>query len=494
MSDEDKDKPEGADGFTPAPPPPQLSEEEAGIAPATETASADGEPAAGETLPEGSVHVPQDTAKRALEAVQILVENNRSASQQLESLMSIVLDAAEVANRSASHVTTTGGQLNKAAEKLIDGAQKTSMQSKIVLALAAAVLVGCGGTFSFIAVQLQSKVEQLDEMMLAVGKRAVDLKRRMESMDDISSQLAELNLKQENTQSVQQAIEDKIATIVELAKNGAPKKTPAPEPAPAGKPSEPAKKTEKSEKQEKSEAQKKAEADTADAKKLEAQKKAEAEAAAAKRSEALAKAEAAKAEAARARAEAAKAEAARAEAANKALLQQLAGLDALLKEQSKSVKDLNGQVSNLNGSVQHVEALKKEVESLSKQQAQQEKQRALEAERAAQELAAANARRERELKEKERELARERDRAKERELAREREAAKERELAREREAAAAREREAAISRERELAKEREKEAKAKEKTVAYNREQSRPSGNVGNEVPAYSKPAVAKPE
>ncbi len=476
MSDEDKDKPEGGDGFTPAPPPPQLSEEEAGVAPAAEATADDGEHTGDTILPDGSVHVPQDTAKRALEAVQILVENNRSASQQLESLMSIVLDAAEVANRSASHVTTTGGQLNKAAEKLIDGAQKTSNQSKIVLALAAAVLVGCGGTFSFIAVQLQSKVEQLDEMMLAVGKRAVDLKRRMESMDDIHTQLTELNLKQENTQSVQQAIEDKIAAIMELAKGGATKKAAEPVPAPAPtKPAEPSKKSEKADKTEKAEKPEKPE-------KTEATKKADAEAAEKR------------AEAAKARAEAAKAEAARAEAANKALLQQLAGLDALLKEQSKSVKDLNGQVTNLNGSVQHVEALKKEVETLSKQQVQQEKQRALEAERAAQELAAANARRERELKEKERELARERDRAKEREIAREREAAKERELAREREAAAAREREAAIARERELAKEREKETKAKEKTVAYNREQSRPSGNVGNEVPAYSKPAVAKPE
>ncbi len=331
MSDEDKDKPEGADGFTPAPPPPQLSEEEAGIAPAAEISGAGGEHAEGDALPEGSVHVPQDTAKRALEAVQILVENNRSASQQLESLMSIVLDAAEVANRSASHVTTTGGQLNKAAEKLIDGAQKTSTQSKIVLALAAAVLVGCGGTFSFIAVQLQSKVEQLDEMMLAVGKRAVDLKRRMESMDDIHTQLTELNLKQENTQSVQQAIEDKIATIVELAKNGAPKKVPEPAPAPA-KPAEPVKKSEKSDKSEKTEKAEKSDKPE----KAEAAKKADAEAAA-KKAEAQAKAEAAKAEAAKARAEAAKAEAARAEAANKALLQQLAGLDALLKAQSKSV-------------------------------------------------------------------------------------------------------------------------------------------------------------
>jgi len=74
MSDEDKDKPEGADGFTPAPPPPQLSEEEAGIPPADPASAADDEHAGGDTLPDGSVHVPQDTAKRALEAVKILVE------------------------------------------------------------------------------------------------------------------------------------------------------------------------------------------------------------------------------------------------------------------------------------------------------------------------------------------------------------------------------------------------------------------------------------
>ena len=457
MSDADNDKTqaEGADGFSPAPPPPQLTEEEAGIVPEGESAEiANGD---------GNISVSKDTANRALEAVQILVENNRSASQQLESLMTIVLDAAEVANRSASHVTTTGGQLNKAAEKLIDGAQRTSNQSKVVLALVAAVLVGCAGTFSFIAVQLQAKVEQLDEMMLAVGKRAVDLKRRMESMDDINTQLTELNLKQESTQSVQQAIEEKIATIIDIAK-GTPKKAPEPVGKPAVVQPEPAapKKAEKAETTEP--APKKAETNNADnAKKIEA---------------------------AKAKAEAAKAEAARAEAANKALLQQLSGLDALLKEQSKSVKDLSGQVNNLQGSVSNVEAIKKDVEGLAKLQQQQERTRALEAEKAAQEQAAANARRDKELKDKERELARERDRLREREVARERELAKEREAARERELA--KEREAA--RERELAKEREKESKPKERSVAYNREQSRPSGNASTDVPAYNKPSVAKPE
>ena len=442
MSDADNDKTQApsADGFSPAPPPPQMTEEEAGIVPEGESAETDGG--------DGNISVSKDTANRALEAVQILVENNRSASQQLESLMTIVLDAAEVANRSASHVTTTGGQLNKAAEKLIDGAQRTSNQSKVVLALVAAVLVGCAGTFSFIAVQLQAKVEQLDEMMLAVGKRAVDLKRRMESMDDINTQLTELNLKQESTQSVQQAIEDKIATIIDIAK-GAPKKAPEPVGKPAAAQPEPA-----------------------------APKKAETAEPAPKKADASNAENAKKIEAAKAKAEAAKAEAARAEAANKALLQQLSGLDALLKEQSKSVKDLSGQVNNLQGSVSNVEAIKKDVEGLAKLQQQQERTRALEAEKAAQEQAAANARRDKEMKDKERELARERDRLRERDAARDRELAKEREAARE----------------RELAKEREKESKPKERSVAYNREQSRPSGNTGTDVPAYNKPSVAKPE
>jgi hypothetical protein len=114
MSDEAKDgstpevKLDAAGGFMPEPAPPSLSPEEAGEA-------INGDIEIANTMPDGSVAVPHDTAKRALEAVQILVENNRAASQQLESLMSIVLDAAEVANRSAAAVATTGGHVNKAA-------------------------------------------------------------------------------------------------------------------------------------------------------------------------------------------------------------------------------------------------------------------------------------------------------------------------------------------------------------------------------------------
>jgi hypothetical protein len=311
MSDDAKDEqaasaPSG-DGFTPAPPPPALSDEEAAAA---EAAAAMG----GDTiLPDGTVAVPQDTAKRALEAVQILVENNRSASQQLESLMGIVLDAAEVANRSASAVATTGTHVNKAAEKLIDGAKKTSMQAKVVLALAAAVLVGTAGTFSFMTVQLHGKVEQLDEMLLAVGKRAVDLKRRMETMDDIHAALEELNLKQENTQSVQQAIEDKIGRLVDSGKPLTRK-----EAAPAEAPVEPAKAApQKSEKPP-----------------AKSEQKADQKAERSDKSDAPAKTTQAPNRTANIK----KMSAAKSEGEDAALLEQLSGLDTLLKEQSRAAR------------------------------------------------------------------------------------------------------------------------------------------------------------
>lgn len=400
-------------GFMPEPAPPRMTPEEAGLPAETMADNTEPDPAAAEDAapdeisladvqPDGSVAVPQDTARRALEAVQVLVENNRGASQQLEALMGIVLDAAEVANRSASAVATSGGHVNRAAEKLVDGAERSSTQAKLVLGIAGAVLVGAAGVFSFMSVQLQNKVAQLDEVMLAVGKRAVDLKRRMETMDEIQLALQDLKVAQESTQSVQQVIEERIAKLAEAP-------PPRPEPAkPAATPPP---------------------AETAAARK--------------------------------AAAEAARERAAKTQAENRQLLQQLTTLDAMLKEQSKAVKELSAQVGTLQGSVSSAE-------ELAAQQRLREKEMA-------QELAAEKARRQKELRDKERELVRERERA------REREAAKERELAREREAA--RERQAAVEREAE-----------RQRAVSYRRDQSRPTGTPPDAtVPTFTSSGGTQP-
>ena len=360
MNDSVKDnnnKPAGSAGFSPEPAPPQVDATNAvDLETPAELEASDEAAAESENL-----YVHPDSAKKALEAVQILVQNNREASQQLESLMGIVLDAAEVANRSASAVATTGNQLFKAAEKLATGSRKAGTQSIIVLTLAASVLVGTAGTFTFMTIQLNQKIEQVDAMLLAVGKRAVDLKSRMESMDDIHSSLAELNLKQDNTQSVQMAIEDKLSRVTDSAKfpqKIAPSEIATAAGAPAAASTAP-RKSDKSDKTDKSNTQ------------------------------------------------------------AKLLTQQLSGLDALLQEQSQAVKDLSSQLNNVKGVVSNVDGLKKDVETLANLQ-RQRNQEALQAINAANTQREKELKlREQELA-RERDLLREKEMISERELVQER--------------------------------------------------------------------------
>lgn len=458
MTDEAKKESQPAAGFTAAPPPPQVDGANA------VDISAPAAAATPDALGEGpNIAVPQDTAVKALQAVQVLVENNRSASQQLESLMAIVLDAAEVANRSASTVAATGNQLFKAADTLAKNNRSSNIQAKLVLALTGTVLVGAAVAFSFMTMQLNEKVEQVDAMLLAVGKRAVDLKSRLEAMDDINATLAELSLKQDNTQSVQMSIEDKLARVADQARYPEPAKNnkaaPAAPAAPAGQPT-----TKKP--------------DAAGANGAKADAKSDTKAPAKSEVKTSAKSDSEKKTAEKTK-----------PAVNDQLNQQLSGLDALLQQQSKAVQELSQQLSSVKGAVSNVDSLKKDVETLAALQ----KQRNQEAAQAA--VAAADARRDRELKERElkereqkdRELLKARDALRERELLREREAMREREIQREREAAQARAA-ATTAEPAPVAKEKPKSVTF----VKYSREQANTKSEGQDNLPSYSKPSETK--
>ena len=464
MNDEVKKESQPA-GFKAAPPPPQVDGANAvDVSPAAATTPHE--------LGEGpNIAVPQDTAIKALQAVQVLVENNRSASQQLESLMAIVLDAAEVANRSASTVAATGNQLFKAADTLAKNNRSANVQAKLVLALTGAVLVGAAVAFSFMTMQLNEKVEQVDAMLLAVGKRAVDLKARLEAMDDINATLAELSLKQDNTQSVQMSIEDKLARVADQTRSFDPSKNNKVAPV-VPNPAQPAtKKT-----------------DGANGAKVEskAETKPETKADAKSENKAPTKTDvktSTKSESDKKTADKTK------PAANDQLNQQLSGLDALLTQQSKAVLELSQQLNRVKSAVGNVDSLKKDIENLSNLQKQRNQEAALAA------VAAADARRDRELKErelkereqKEREILKARDTLRERELLREREAMRERDIQREREAAqasaAATPVEAAP-----VAKEKPKNTNF----VKYSREQANTKTESQEIIPTYSKPSETK--
>lgn len=462
-------------GFTAAPPPPQVDGANAvDVSPAPAAA-----PAAAATphaLGEGpNIAVPQDTAVKALQAVQVLVENNRSASQQLESLMAIVLDAAEVANRSASTVAATGNQLFKAADTLAKNNRSANIQAKLVLALTGTVLVGAAVAFSFMTMQLNEKVEQVDAMLLAVGKRAVDLKARLEAMDDINATLAELSLKQDNTQSVQMAIEDKLARVADQTRSFEPSKNNKAAPV-APTPAQPATKKTDGANGAKVESKAESKADSKPETKVDA--KSETKAPAKTEVKTSAKSEPEKKTADKTK-----------PAANDQLNQQLSGLDALLTQQSKAVLELSQQLNSVKSAVGNVDSLKKDIENLSNLQKQRNQEAALAA------VAAADARRDRELKERElkereqkdREILKARDALRERELLREREAMREREIQREREAAQARAAATPVEA-APVAKEKPKSATF----VKYSREQANTKTESQDNIPTYSKPAETK--
>lgn len=459
-------------GFTAAPPPPQVDGANAVDISATPAA------ATPHALGEGpNIAVPQDTAVKALQAVHVLVENNRAASQQLESLMAIVLDAAEVANRSASTVAATGNQLFKAADTLAKNNRSANIQAKLVLALTGTVLVGAAVAFSFMTMQLNEKVEQVDAMLLAVGKRAVDLKARLEAMDDINATLAELSLKQDNTQSVQMSIEDKLARVAEQTRYPESTKNNKPAPVPATSVTA-------------------APVTAAPASAQPAAKKTDGKADAKTDGKASPKTEAKPVNKAESKAITnTKTESDKnvventKPAVNDQLNQQLSGLDALLQQQSKAVQELSQQLSSVKGAVSNVDSLKKDVEALANLQ----RQRNQEAAQAA--IAAADARRDRELKERElkereqkdRELLKARDALRERELLREREAMRDREIQREREAAQARAAATPVE-PAPVAKEKPKSATF----VKYSREQANTKSDSQDNLPSYTKPSETK--
>lgn len=459
-------------GFTAAPPPPQVDGANAVDISATPAA------ATPHALGEGpNIAVPQDTAVKALQAVHVLVENNRAASQQLESLMAIVLDAAEVANRSASTVAATGNQLFKAADTLAKNNRSANIQAKLVLALTGTVLVGAAVAFSFMTMQLNEKVEQVDAMLLAVGKRAVDLKARLEAMDDINATLAELSLKQDNTQSVQMSIEDKLARVAEQTRYPESTKNNKPAPVPATSATA-------------------APVTAAPASAQPAAKKTDGKADAKTDGKASPKTEAKPVNKAESKAITnTKTESDKnvventKPAVNDQLNQQLSGLDALLQQQSKAVQELSQQLSSVKGAVSNVDSLKKDVEALANLQ----RQRNQEAAQAA--IAAADARRDRELKERElkereqkdRELLKARDALRERELLREREAMRDREIQREREAAQARAAATPVE-PAPVAKEKPKSATF----VKYSREQANTKSDSQDNLPSYTKPSETK--
>ncbi len=153
----------------------------------------------------------------------------QEVQDHLDALSAVVLDSADVAARSATVATGLAGEL-RAASQLVDGALvKAALTSKIVLGVSASLLLVATGVFFAMSASLQSRMDQADNMLLAVGKRVVELNAGIEGINAMTRSLAQSGeqnaaLLQAQTQleeSVKTALVESNALVTNLPKEAA---------------------------------------------------------------------------------------------------------------------------------------------------------------------------------------------------------------------------------------------------------------------------------
>ena len=139
------------------------------------------------------------------------VQNDWSAMQsQFAKLSTAVLDAADVANRSSEVANRISTSFENQMAQLSATAFTTRKINTILVGVSAGVMVLSLVIFGVFSVRLSNRVSELDEMLLAVGKRTVELNSGLSTLESLNAQIKELSAKQVAMVGVQAQVESKI--------------------------------------------------------------------------------------------------------------------------------------------------------------------------------------------------------------------------------------------------------------------------------------------
>ena len=130
--------------------------------------------------------------------------------KQFNNLSSAVLDAAEVANRSADMANRVGADFERQMAQLSAVALTTRKINMILMGATVGVMLITLIVFAVLSARMSSRISQLDEMLLAVGKRAVELNAGMVALDSVNAYMKDLTAKQGSMVDVQAQVEAKI--------------------------------------------------------------------------------------------------------------------------------------------------------------------------------------------------------------------------------------------------------------------------------------------
>ena len=145
-----------------------------------------------------AIHLADELVKTRIEKIHEAGERSVSqAVQSMETLMGSVLDSAEAATKASATANVSTGNLVKAARKLDESSHRSSKISTIVLSVGGAMLFISVAVFGFMAAQVSRQSTELEGMVLAVGKRVVEMNVGLEQFGQINESIDQLRLTQE---------------------------------------------------------------------------------------------------------------------------------------------------------------------------------------------------------------------------------------------------------------------------------------------------------
>jgi hypothetical protein len=138
------------------------------------------------------------------------VSVDERAYQQYQALAQTVLDSADIASKSAESALAVSGQLRKATIELKALTDVGHKKARLLLAIAGGVMVVCTLFFLIMGVRLVGRINQLDAMVEAVGKRVIELNVAMESIEGVNRSVQDVAAKQTELTKSQGQIEGRI--------------------------------------------------------------------------------------------------------------------------------------------------------------------------------------------------------------------------------------------------------------------------------------------
>ena len=114
-----------------------------------------------------------------------------------DAVITRVLDASDVANKTASIAATSTEHLIDAVGELRASTVKARMHAVVVLGVTGFLMLAAVGVFTVMALQLQGRLDSADSTIMAVGKRVVSLNASIGTLKQMEAALEKFNERQD---------------------------------------------------------------------------------------------------------------------------------------------------------------------------------------------------------------------------------------------------------------------------------------------------------